>query len=76
MNDHPPFTKLGELLTSESVAEALHLSVEEVTLGLGPMRFSRKLLEEKAWALEKEGEMDTLQCYSSPLELWSHLVPK
>lgn len=38
----------------ESVAEALHLSVEEVSLDLGPWRFSRKFLEDKAWALEKE----------------------
>ncbi|KAI5442996.1 hypothetical protein KIW84_011874 [Lathyrus oleraceus] len=42
---HPPFTKLGELLMPESVVEALHLSVEEVTLGVGPSGFSRKFLE-------------------------------
>ncbi|KAI5434238.1 hypothetical protein KIW84_021199 [Lathyrus oleraceus] len=41
---------------SESVAEALHLSVEEVTLGLGPRGFSRKLLEENSRALEKDGK--------------------
>ncbi|KAI5444492.1 hypothetical protein KIW84_012935 [Lathyrus oleraceus] len=29
VKDHPPFTKLGELLMPESVAEALHLYVEE-----------------------------------------------
>ncbi|KAI5399752.1 hypothetical protein KIW84_064909 [Lathyrus oleraceus] len=53
MKDHHPFTKLGELLMPEPVAEALHLSVEEVTLGLGPRGFSRKFLEDKARALEK-----------------------
>lgn len=53
---HPLFTKLGELLTSELVAEALHLYVEEVTLGLGPRGFYRNFLEEKAWALKKEGK--------------------
>ncbi|KAI5396617.1 hypothetical protein KIW84_062715 [Lathyrus oleraceus] len=57
VKDHPPFAMLGELLMSESVFEALHLSVEEVALGLGPKGFSRKLLEEKAWALEKEGKL-------------------
>ncbi|KAI5436292.1 hypothetical protein KIW84_022675 [Lathyrus oleraceus] len=56
VKEHPPFTKLGELLLSESVAEALHLSIEKVTLGMGPKWFSRKFLEEKAWALEKEGK--------------------
>lgn len=45
---HPPFTKLGELLTPESFAEALHLSVEEVSLGFGPRVFARKFLEDKA----------------------------
>ncbi|XP_050915382.1 uncharacterized protein LOC127130411 [Lathyrus oleraceus] len=56
VKDHPPFTKLGELLMPKSVVEALHIFVEEVTLGLGPRGFSRKFLEEKAWALEKEGK--------------------
>ncbi|KAI5396994.1 hypothetical protein KIW84_062990 [Lathyrus oleraceus] len=56
VKDHPPFTKLGEPLLPESVAEALHLPIEEVSLGLGPRGFARKFLEEKAWALEKEGK--------------------
>ncbi|KAI5419245.1 hypothetical protein KIW84_043426 [Lathyrus oleraceus] len=56
VKDHPPFTKLGEPLMPESVAEALHLPIEEVSLGLGPRGFARKFLEEKAWALEKEGK--------------------
>ncbi|XP_050896290.1 uncharacterized protein LOC127103035 [Lathyrus oleraceus] len=43
------------MLMPESVAEALHLSIEEVTLSLGPRGFYRKFLEEKARALEKEG---------------------
>ncbi|KAI5396947.1 hypothetical protein KIW84_062959 [Lathyrus oleraceus] len=29
VKDHPPIIKLGELLTPESIAEALHLSVKE-----------------------------------------------
>lgn len=37
VKDHPPFTNLGRRLISESDAEVLHLSVEEVALGLGPM---------------------------------------
>ncbi|KAI5436339.1 hypothetical protein KIW84_022712 [Lathyrus oleraceus] len=53
VKDHPPFTKLGELLIHESVVEALHLSIDEVYLGLGPRVFSRKFLEDKAYALEK-----------------------
>ncbi|KAI5388389.1 hypothetical protein KIW84_074182 [Lathyrus oleraceus] len=56
VKDHPPFTKLGKLLMPESVAEALHLSIEEVPLGIGPRGFSRKFLEDKEWALEKEGK--------------------
>ncbi|XP_050897289.1 uncharacterized protein LOC127104125 [Lathyrus oleraceus] len=56
VKDHPPFTKLGEPLIPESVAEALHLPIEEVSLVLGPRGFARKFLEEKAWALEKEGK--------------------
>lgn len=31
---HPPFTKLDEPLMPKSVAEALHLPIEEVSLGL------------------------------------------
>lgn len=50
MKDHHPFTKLGELLMPESVVEALHLSIEEVSLGLGPREFARKFLEDNAWA--------------------------
>ncbi|KAI5419832.1 hypothetical protein KIW84_043838 [Lathyrus oleraceus] len=37
-------------------SEALHLSNEEVSLGLGARGFARKFLEDKAWALEKEGK--------------------
>ncbi|KAI5436872.1 hypothetical protein KIW84_023118 [Lathyrus oleraceus] len=40
----------------ESVAEALHLPTEEVSLGLGPRGFARRFLEDKAWALDKEGK--------------------
>lgn len=40
----------------ESFAEALHLPIDEVNLGLGPRGFARKFLEDKAWALEKEGK--------------------
>ncbi|XP_050908873.1 uncharacterized protein LOC127122609 [Lathyrus oleraceus] len=57
VKDHSPFTKLGELLMPELVAEALHLYVEEVSFGLGPRGFSRKFLEDKAWALDKEGKL-------------------
>lgn len=57
MKDHHYFTKLGELLMPESIAEALHLSIKEITLGLGPKGFSRKFLEEKTWALEKEWKL-------------------
>ncbi|KAI5436600.1 hypothetical protein KIW84_022922 [Lathyrus oleraceus] len=56
MKDHLPFTSLGEQLTSESVVEVLHITVEEVTLGLGPRELSKKFLEEKAWTLKKEGK--------------------
>ncbi|XP_050889482.1 uncharacterized protein LOC127094732 [Lathyrus oleraceus] len=56
VKDHPSFTKLGEPLMPESVAEALHLPIEEVSLGLGHREFAKKLLEDKAWALEKEGK--------------------
>lgn len=56
VKDHPSFTKLGEPLMPESVAEVLPLPIEEVSLGLGPRGFARKFLEEKAWALEKEGK--------------------
>ncbi|XP_050891020.1 uncharacterized protein LOC127096502 [Lathyrus oleraceus] len=56
VKDHPPFTKLDEPLLPESVAEALHLPIEKVSLGLGPRGFTIKFLEEKAWALEKEGK--------------------
>ncbi|KAI5428021.1 hypothetical protein KIW84_033146 [Lathyrus oleraceus] len=56
VKDHPPFTKLGKPLMPESVTEALHLPIEEVSLGLEPMGFARKFLEDKAWALEKEGK--------------------
>lgn len=41
---------------SEAVAEALHLTVIEVTIGIGPRGFSKKFLEEKSRALEKEGK--------------------
>ncbi|KAI5430408.1 hypothetical protein KIW84_034840 [Lathyrus oleraceus] len=50
VKERPPFTKLGEPLMPETVAEALHLPIEEVSLGLGPMGFARKFLEDKAWA--------------------------
>ncbi|KAI5441768.1 hypothetical protein KIW84_011001 [Lathyrus oleraceus] len=40
----------------ESVAEALYLPIEDVFLSLGPRGFARKFLEDKAWALEKEGK--------------------
>lgn len=56
VKDHPPFTKLGKLLLPESVVEALHLPIEEVSLSLGPRGFARKFLEETLWALEKEGK--------------------
>lgn len=56
MKDCIPFTNLGELLAFKSVVDALHLSVEEVALGLGSRGFSREFLEEKACALEKEGK--------------------
>ncbi|KAI5442009.1 hypothetical protein KIW84_011177 [Lathyrus oleraceus] len=40
----------------KSVPKELHLSADEVKLGLGPRGISRKFLEDKAWALEKEGK--------------------
>lgn len=48
VKDHPPFTKLGEPLTHESVTKALHLPIEKVSLGLGPRGFAIKFLEDKA----------------------------
>lgn len=56
LKDHPSFTILGKELVPEAVAKALHMTILEVTFGLGPIRFSKKILEEKAWALEKEGK--------------------
>ncbi|KAI5420195.1 hypothetical protein KIW84_044107 [Lathyrus oleraceus] len=63
VKDHPPFAKLGEPLMPESVAEALHLPIEEVSLGLRPRGFAIKFLEDKAWALEKEGKCFLLMSF-------------
>lgn len=56
MMDRAPFTSLGGKLAQEKVARAFHLTLREIIPGLGPRGFSRKLHEEKAWALEKEGK--------------------
>ncbi|KAI5390959.1 hypothetical protein KIW84_075995 [Lathyrus oleraceus] len=38
LKDHPSFTILGKEFVPEAVAKALHMTVLEVTFGLGPIR--------------------------------------
>lgn len=75
VKDHPPFVKLGELLMPESVVEVLHLSIEEVALGIGPRGFLKNSWK-KGMSLGERREMVALQCYSSPSDLWSRPVSK